>query len=245
MVGLIRSCRLCGHRGSPVRRESARLTGYMKRIILIVVAAGWLSVIGCTAAPKSGPAPTRITPGEYPRMYHAAVAVLRDNGFVVDREDYRFGKVTSKPQIAGTIAEPWKPSSAGARGALESTTNQQRRVVIVSLEPLGAPGSDTIDVDDSPLASIAADREGAGDYQLRVEVVIERLQAPTRYLTGAIHGESLFGEYHAVPEEWQRRGIPEAYWRAVGRDALLEQRLMEQIVRRSVGVTVPQTDAAG
>lgn len=219
----------------------------MRQALLLTVVFASLTVIGCSATPQSSPAPKRITAQEYPRMFQASIDVLRDAGFIVDREDYRFGKVSSKPQIAGTIAEPWKPSSAGARGALESTSNQQRRVVQVSLEPLGAEGADTVDVESSGVGSTlnAVAAEQGGDYQLRVEVIVERLQVPARYLSGATSGTGMFSQYTAVPAEWQRRGIPGAYWRPVGRDPLLEQRLIEQIVRHSVDVTPPARESAG
>jgi hypothetical protein len=89
--------------------------------------------------------------------------------------------------------------------------------------------------------------EHTDQFNLYVEAVVEQLQLPTRYLTGSTRGPAIFGHLRSVPEEYDRRGITDGYWQTVERDPLLEQRLLDEIVRRSVSVdspgeAVPATD---
>ena len=176
-------------------------------------------------------------------MYQAAVEVLREEGLVVAMQDYRFGRIASEPFAAGTIAEPWRKAGQTLRQAARSTLNSQRRVVTVTIESTtGGEGEAK-----SPLAKVAADqaRRGEGDYLVRVEVSIEQLQVPRRYLTGSTTGRSLFGHLSSVPAELEERGITSSYWQPVGTDPYMEQHLLEQIVRRSVDVQAPGEGDSG
>ena len=183
---------------------------------------------------------------EYGRMYQAAVDVLREEGLVVAMQDYRFGRIASEPFAAGTIAEPWRKSGRTLRQAARSTLNSQRRVVTVTIESTTAPTGAEADAK-SPLAKVAADRarSGEGDYLVRVEVSIEQLQVPRRYLTGSTTGRSVFGHLSSVPAELEERGISGNYWQPVGTDPYMEQHLLEQIVRRSISVQAPGESDAG
>jgi len=194
-------------------------------------------VIGCTSAPSAS-APVSIAADEYPRMFQAAIDVMRDEGFIVDRQDYRFGRITSKPLTAPTIMEPWRRSANTAKQAIDSTINDQRRVVVVMLEPVDKSNPASLGADVSTLEQAVQSEAlaGQGDYDVRVEVIIEQIQTPTRFLTGSTRGNSIYGHLRSVPAELDERGIGEVYWIPVGRDPYLEERLLRQIVRRSVSV---------
>src|SRR5690349_11455274 len=97
--------------------------------MLAVFAAG-----GCAHAVRYRPNPAEVDAREYDLMFAAAQDVLRDYGFEVDRRDYRFGTVTSRPLIAPTVLEPWRVTNTTAAQALAATTNHQRRLVSVTLE---------------------------------------------------------------------------------------------------------------
>ena len=215
--------------------------GNARRSWLMLAAAGLCAgVIGCAAAPKTGPQPVEIAAEEYGRMYQAAIDVLREEGLVVARQDYRFGRVVSEPFAAGTIAEPWRKPHATLRQAARSTLSSQRRVVTVSIEPTAETDKATGDASAPPDKAVA-ERAGAvkGDYQVRVEVSIEQLQAPRRYLTGSATGKQVFGDLSSVPTELAERGVTDAYWQPVGTDPHLAQHLIDQIVRRSVKIRTP------
>ncbi|MCC6580821.1 MAG: hypothetical protein IT440_10300 [Phycisphaeraceae bacterium] len=193
----------------------------------MVVLAVWLSA--CKAPQASHDNPMEIAASEYPRMYYAAVDVLRTQRMGVGVQDYRFGQVISQSQALPTMPEFWRRGRYTLAQATESTLNQQRRTVTVSLEPAGAkPGHAT----DAPPAS----------YMLHVEAIIEQMQTPTRFLSGSTSGHRVMSELRAVPTELKERGLAEEFWQPLGRDTQLEQELLALIVRRSL--TVPLPDAA-
>ncbi len=184
---------------------------------LLMLAAG---LIGCQATPQSASAPVQIAEQEYAHMYQASIDVLRDNGYTIDRDDYRFGSVTTDAEQSSTVLEPWRRDNKTFVQAVAATANRQRRVVRVQMEPI----------------------EHTDQFNLYVEAVVEQLQLPTRYLTGSTRGQAIFGQLSSVPGEHARRGITEGYWQTVERDPLLEQRLLDEIVRRSVRVDTPGAD---
>jgi len=174
---------------------------------------------GC--APKIQPVdnPLEIDRQEYARLFDATVLVLRDYGFRVARQDYRFGVITTEPMRAPTILEPWQTINTTVDQAFASTVNDQRRRVTISLVPAEA---------DPPTTGAPT------PYELHAEVIVERLMVPTARLTGSTAGRRIVHQLSSVPVEWQQRGIRATYWRTIGRDPYLEQRLLAGIVRRSL-----------
>ncbi len=193
---------------------------------LVAAAAGSLALIGCAAPQTTASAPVGIAEDEYPRIFHAAVNVLRDEGFMIDQQDYRFGTVSTKPTDAATLGEPWRGRGQTAQQAAGSTVNDQRRIVTVSITP-------------ADKAEEGEDVPADADFLVRVEAVTEQLQVTTRYLTGSTRGKAIFGHYNRVPAELEERGIGKWYWMPVGRDPYLEERLLRRIVRDSVNSEVP------
>ena len=179
----------------------------------------WLILGGCTHAVVESTRPIEIGTSEYSRMYRAAVLVLRDHGFRLDRQDYRFGHISTRPLPAPTIIEPWDHTNSTFDQALESTINSQRRVVSVMFDPAGEQAAQ---VDPDP------------GYLMRIEAMVERVQIPARQLTGSTDGPRVFGTLSVVPRELAQRGIVGPYWQTVGRDSYLEHQLLEQIVRQSL-----------
>lgn len=182
-----------------------------------------LGVGGCHRAAKTAVNPLPVDAREYSRLFEASVLELRNLGFVVERQDYRFGQISTRPLTSPTMFEFWKPVNSTMGQAAQSTTNLQRRTVQVFLEPA-----------DAARAAVAEGERtgpGTGPYQLRVEVMIERLQRPDAFVTGA--SDQPLGTLRGHPQEWERRGIDERYWLAIERDERLERRLIERIVRRS------------
>jgi len=177
---------------------------------------------GCAATPQAADNPTPLAADRYRPAFDAAVAVLRDRGFAVARQDYRHGIVTTQPEAAPTALEPWRGQNASASIAAAATLNDLRRTVTVSLEPNAAPGP----------AATAPAATGPSAYRLRVEVLVEREQTPVRRLSG-ITGGNVFDSLEAVPAELKRRGIEGRYWVALRRDTALERVLLGEIVERA------------
>jgi hypothetical protein len=223
-----------------------------------------LSAGGCAAPSNSTANPLEIDRSEYGRMFTASVEVLREHGFVVDRQDYRYGMVSSRARTSPTLMEPWYGDNTTVGQAIESTANNQRRVITVSLEPAPvepeaeAPTDSAAATDAPAPAQVAAASDNppaeaatvqpaapasdepqvmqAQGYQLRVEVIVEQLQVPIHHMTGSTDGRRVLGRMRRAPGELAEHGVQDAYWQAVGRDVPLEQRLIAAIVRRSISV---------
>lgn len=178
------------------------------------------------------PNPAEIDKIEYTRIYNAAVVVLREYGFRVDRHSHRFGTITTKYFASPSLFEPWTTTNTTTDQAWESTFNQQRRKAIVSLEPAG--------FNDNPAVTLLPAKTEPGHYRLRVEVFLERHEHPNRYLTGATSGHGVFGTLATGAEELNQRGVNGPYWRPLGRDPLLEQRLLADMIRKSLAMEPTQ-----
>ena len=192
---------------------------------------------GCAKPLMDTPNPIEIDAREYRRMYHASVLALREQGFRVGRQDYRFGRVSTYPLAAETGLEPWYSSNTSLNQALESTLNQQRRIATVLWEPVIEPGTVAI-----PWEATKGQQGQA--YRMRVEVLVERRQAPGRHLSGSTRGHSVMASLSSIPVEWVNRGITSRhYWQPLGRDPLLEQRIIAAIVRKSLTLKLPPIPA--
>jgi hypothetical protein len=156
-------------------------------------------------------------------VIEASVGVLRDYGFAIDRQDYRYGLVTSRPLVAPTIFEFWRPTNTSTDQMLEATLNNQRRIVRIRLHPISRP----LDV--------------GTEYQVSVQVQLQRLQQPLRTLNGSTRGNAIVSRLSSVPAEWADRGITRAYWLADGYDPLLAERILYDIAERA-NLTMPGAD---
>jgi hypothetical protein len=203
------------------------------------------ALLGCGSR-RLAPNPLEVDRAEYDRLFQAAQAELWDRGFRVDRADYRFGKVESQPRPSPSIIEVWHPDNKTAYQAMESTVNHQRRIVTVTLEPQ-SPETPIVPPTEDEMEAAATQPVRYDTYLMRVEVMLEQKQVPSRQLTGSTRGERLQHTLHQVPLELRERGItgsniesvrrePGAYWEPVGRDYYLEQDLLAAIVRRSLAV---------
>lgn len=191
----------------------------------------WLTMViaaltGCTTQTKTAPNPLVIDSGEYTRIYTAAVQVLRDHGFRIDHHSHRLGKITTHYQPAPTVFELWLAQTTTSQQAWTNSLNEQRRMVVILLEPSGTTGNDQ----PTPALKVSS------DYQMRVHVMIERKQLPSRFLTGSTAGHSVFGSLSSTPTELRERGIKGAYWQPLGRNTHFEQFLIAEIVRQSLEI---------
>ncbi len=174
-------------------------------------------MVGCARHVKVVDQPVAIDAAHYRACFDAAIDVLRDNGFVVDRRDYRYGVITTRPLGSPTVLEPWHAQNTTAEQAWESTFNDIRRRVAVRLvKHASAP-----DTNDTLVSS----------YNLEVEVVLEHKQVPTRRLTGSAK-RNVFSSLSAPPRELADKGVTGTYWEPIGRDQELESRLLTQILDR-------------
>jgi len=178
--------------------------------LMLLAAAALLG--GCTHAVQADN-PAVIEQDQYPVAFDNAVQTLRDQGFRIARNDYRFGVISTYPKEASTLAEPWTDDHTTRAQARRATLNAEQRVVTISFTP--RDGSD--------------DPATATGYDVLVQVLVERRRDPQRYLTHSASGY-ISRQYTTVPEHLQDRGIEGTYWQPIGQDELLEQRLMAQII---------------
>lgn len=191
-----------------------------------VLTAMFLAGVGCQRAYTVHDNPLAIDAEEYDRVYDAALTVLKDKGFALDRQDHRFGQITTHALGSPTFVELWRTTNTTMHQMAQSTLNDEQRFANVFLERLhGAVGRDR--------------------YQLRVEVLVQRRQSPTRQMTGSTASRLLLHQLDDVPYELQQRGVNRSlYWQPIGRDPYLEQRLLADIINTSLaaadrGVVVP------
>ncbi|MFA9480245.1 hypothetical protein ACERK3_18385 [Phycisphaerales bacterium AB-hyl4] len=200
----------------------------MRSVLIATALLLMVAAVGCQRAFVDTPNPSPIASEAYDRTFDASIAVLRDHGFDVDRQDYRFGRVTTMPKDSPTAFEPWHGDNTTAAQAWQSTLDHQRRTVSLFFEPTDEPGDAEANAEADHVIVMAE-----GDYLLRVEVLLERRVQPTRRMTGRTRG-NVFRTLDDVPAEWARRGIDRSYWEPVGRDAYMEGRLLAEIVARGV-----------
>jgi hypothetical protein len=185
------------------------------RYVTAILTLLWVSLVttGCTRAIVESDNPVPVTTDGYRQTFEASVDVLRENGFTIDRRDYRFGKITTLPLGSPNMFEVWNSQNTTHQQAVESTLASEQRRVNVSISAT----ADRSDQTDTP-----------GVYMLEVEVILDRKQIPTRRLAGSAR-RNVFSNLAAPPKDLIDRGVTGSYWEAVGRDPYLEARLIKQI----------------
>ena len=211
----------------------------MRNTLLSLFVVGLLLPVGCVRQVPAVSNPVA-TPGrDYDRIYRAAIEELRDRGFVVDRQDYRFGRVTAAPTRSPFVVEFWRPHHTTAEQVSSSTINHERRVIAVNLKPIDDPIYD-------PTLTAGEDVERRRPeftrYELHVEVMIERLQTPRQRLNGSTAGARIHSDLDNVPLELRERGITSAYWQPVERDPYLERKLLDAILDRAAAMHEAERD---
>ena len=142
------------------------------------------------------------------------------------------GRIDTFPQTGATLLEPWRADSVGFRERLESTLQSIRRIGTMRLTP-----------------------DPAG---WRIEVVVnkelEHLARPMRATTGGAsfrNDDSLYRYGTPLPTLGQQVGdqprpvaapTPNLGWIPMGRDPLLEQRMLSKVLARLGVAPVPQPE---
>jgi hypothetical protein len=218
----------------------------------VIVLLSALAITGCQSPPSTASNPFEIDAREYSRMFDAAVIVLRDHGFRVDRQDHRFGIITTAARDVPTPVEPWQPNQGEPTRAIEHLLNHQRHTVTIRLTP-GVPDRAADAVPDAAAstdvattmsppqdgggvaAAVASDGAAGASYGMAVRVDLWRAQRPVAQLSGSTAGYAVLSALRELPDtEFSRE--PAMQWRRIGRDERLEQALLAAIVRRSFAV---------
>jgi hypothetical protein len=217
------------------------------RCTLALMLLGLCMAAGCQTSSSTPPSNRFwIQASSYEPLYEASRQVLRERGFTLNQQNYRFGLITTEPTTAATLFEPFRANHATSRSAMRSTLRHTRRTVTVALEPADdietVLEAQTAGEEDAPPTrpgevaveppTVATTQPANREYQIRVWVTVEAKQKPTRRLVGG-GGERIFSSLDRVPERWQQRGIEGTYWQPIGRDRELEHKLLRAILRRA------------
>lgn len=203
----------------------------MRYAIATIVCFVFCTALGCATAPTEQPQTAKLTfaADRYPAVFEAAVETLRESGFRIARRDYRFGTITTYAKESPTAAEFWIDDATTYAQHKSDTLNSQQRTVTVKVDRKisDAAFEDALQSTRKP-DDIGPDDPGFWAYSLTVEVLVQRLQRPDRYLT---HSASprISTTYTDVPMHLQDRGIDGPYAQTMERDPLLERRLIEAI----------------
>ncbi len=171
--------------------------------------SGPVSIIGCVSSPPA--VVSNVGMLQYPAdqrdaIWERVVRVLNRYHFQVVRESKLEGVIETDYRAGSSLLEPWHGDSVGYASRLESTLQSIRRRVIVSLQS-GASGMMTVSVrvdkELEDLPGLAANYEGGATFP--------EADPLNRDLT------------QVVGQSGASRWIP------VGRDGLLEERLLQAI----------------
>lgn len=180
----------------------------------------------------------------YPAVAKSVTAAMREERFIVDRNDPRLGVFTSKPLTSPTILEFFKADNSTMAQAWESTANLQRRRVRVVIEPEKEKEGE---YDAEQLANMSqvtlnppppTFEHPSGPLNLRVMVFVDRAHQPLWQVETTTRRLSS----HAIDPQLRERRMQPLYWEPISRDPFMEQRLMRRIIRHMNEATREQTD---
>jgi hypothetical protein len=190
---------------------------------------------GCRA-PLQPEGPTEIVMSvrNYDAFVDSTLSVLRRWDFPADRVNREMGIIVSEPATSGQWFEPWRIDAPGAYQKFESSIHTMRRVVTVNLAPVESASADAAPMTESaPAGEIErlSDEHAArsGNYRVQVRVDKLRFSGVERQVTTTSGAMAMYSE--RTPTVAGQRGVRsrEEHWVLLGRDPLLEERLLKKI----------------
>ena len=143
------------------------------------------------------------------------------------------GRITTFPQTGATLLEPWRGDSVGFHERLESTLQSIRRIASIRLIP--DPGGWRVEVSvQKELENLLRPMHAtAGGATFRNDDSLYRYGTPLPVL-----GQRVGDQPRPVATPTRTDG-----WIPVGRDGLLERRMLDKILKRLGVASVPQYSA--
>jgi len=187
-----------------------------------------VALTGCAGSATPTADGVTVPATAYRSTFEHAGQTLREAGFRIAREQPRLGVLTSQPEAAPTLFEPFRAPPRGLSQALSSTLNHQRRRVRVFLRPRAADGPN------QHQQARTAPSPDVGGYRLHVEVVIERAQRPALFVEGTNPAGGVARRLDRAPPAADPAGPAltdrsKPQWVAVARDRRLERWLLQRI----------------
>lgn len=255
---------LSGRGARPAARVAPRRTvGLAAAAVLVMV-----TLPGCRA-PQAAETPPALVVSvrDYDRYVDRVLSTLRRYDLPPERVDRGRGIVVSRPTTSGQWFEFWRIDAPGTYQLVESSLHTVRRRVTVRIDPLddsarmamtpaaaegnaprdgeaaaaALPAPDTAP-EDAPATSAPAVMPLGGRFRVSVEVAKERYSAPERQVTTASGALGIYNERLPTTEGLRGARSRGAHWVPLGRDPLLEARLLAAVVD-APGVTAEDDEA--
>jgi hypothetical protein len=173
-----------------------------------------IGALGCSApAQPTSPTVERVslnTPSDFETLWETAGNTLRSHYFRLDRQDRQEGVITTFPETTANWFELWRPQPEPAFYWLEANTHTTQRRATVWIKPAAS----------------------SGDYEVQVQVDRYQYSLPERQVTNSAEALRMFSS--GSPTYAGRNESPSqtASWIPLGRDATMEQKVLQQIIRQ-------------
>ncbi len=152
---------------------------------------------------------------DFYKLWNACADVARQDGYTIDRRDYREGLLTTDPLVSQQFFEVWRHDTGSAAGVADNSLDTYRRTVRFQIE------------------------KESGQYRMTPCVIVERHTQAEQPITSDVYlGSSMIAAKHPMQGTRETdRGVylPSAYWYATGRDYAFERDLATQ-VRHKLGI---------
>ena len=162
----------------------------------------------------SRPAVAGASDADFFKLWNACLLEVRHREFLIDREDYREGLLTTLPMTTRQFWEVWRRDVGTLDGLADSSLASIRRTVRFEVT-----------------------RQDDGTYVATPKVLVERYASLERRLTSITQYHTAFSSPRPTQESdtTTTPGLPTDYWYAVGRDEALEKDLAASIRARLNG----------
>lgn len=157
------------------------------------------------------PACSEVAATDFKKLWNACEESARHYGFVLDRQDYRGGALTTDPLISKQFFEFWRNDVQTPEDLADSSINTYRRTL-----------------------RFVFTKQPGGGFVVTPYVLIERFAQAERPISSQVYLRNAFRSQGGP----QRAGTPEAdrgvylptrYWYATGRDQVLEKDVAKQV----------------
>lgn len=170
---------------------------------------------GCARPPEPvTPTIARVelqTPEAYGDLWEAAAESLRHNYFRLDRQDRTEGVLTTVPETSANWFEVWRPQPKPGYYWWESNIATVQRTATIHFRAASSQ---------------------PGDYELDVEVQRQRFNLVERQVDNSAAALRLYSNAAPTTEGHQERPSQTVRWIPLGRDQVLEERLLAEIMDR-------------
>ena len=160
------------------------------------------------------PAVATVRSNNFDALWNACEEAARHFGFVLDREDFRAGVVTTDPLTSKQFFEIWRNDVATAEDLANSSLATYRRTLRFDI-----------------------DKEKSGGYVASPRVVIERYSRTEQPISASVYLRNAFRTQRKSRAWGSRetdRGVqlPRQSWYATGRDEAIEKRIAAEVSKR-------------